>query len=310
MVVVFWEYRPSDVAAYAFMSLFALATLVHIVFLVWFRAWSFIPFIAGGICKSCGTPPLHPPPCFARPGKHPRVHADTHLWEGEIFGYYERAKAHDQPTILGPWILQDFLLLVAPPTLAASVYMSFGRIVMALDARDRAICFPRFMTKIYVLIDIICIFTQLIGAVLPASGTASGRRLSKIIVLAGLLVQLVVLLFFIMNSIAVHRRLKERPVSVMHLDPAVRWLGYLWVIEVAAVMLIIRSIVRGAEFMGGTDGFVSAHEAFIYVFDAVPMLEVMVGFVLLYPPRLVKETRQLKDIVPQRDPSFVELVEA
>lgn len=60
MVVVFWEYRPSDVGAYAMMSLFALATLIHIVFLIWFRAWSFIFFIAGGVCElDFPTPRAH-----------------------------------------------------------------------------------------------------------------------------------------------------------------------------------------------------------------------------------------------------------
>lgn len=51
MVVVFWEYRPSNVAAYLFLALFALATLAHLVYLVWLRAWGFIPLILGGICK-------------------------------------------------------------------------------------------------------------------------------------------------------------------------------------------------------------------------------------------------------------------
>jgi hypothetical protein len=52
MVVVFWEYRPSNVAGYVFLALFALATLAHLVYFVWLRAWRFIPFLLGGICKT------------------------------------------------------------------------------------------------------------------------------------------------------------------------------------------------------------------------------------------------------------------
>lgn len=52
MVVVFWEYRPNNVAAYLFLGLFAAATLGHLIYLIWLRAWTFVPFLLGGICKS------------------------------------------------------------------------------------------------------------------------------------------------------------------------------------------------------------------------------------------------------------------
>lgn len=52
MVVVFWEYRPSNAAAYAFLALFVLATLGHLIYFVWLRAWTFIPLMLGGVCKS------------------------------------------------------------------------------------------------------------------------------------------------------------------------------------------------------------------------------------------------------------------
>lgn len=51
-IVVFYEYQPSKPAGYAFMALFAIATLVHIGYLFKLRAWSFIPFILGGVGKS------------------------------------------------------------------------------------------------------------------------------------------------------------------------------------------------------------------------------------------------------------------
>ena len=60
MVVVFWEYRPSNVAAYTFLALFALATLGHLIYLILFRFWAFIPFFLGGICKP--LPPNFPNP--------------------------------------------------------------------------------------------------------------------------------------------------------------------------------------------------------------------------------------------------------
>ncbi len=63
MVVVFWEYRPSNAAAYLFLALFALATLGHLIYLVWFRAWTFIPLLLGGICEGPLSRPAYPATC-------------------------------------------------------------------------------------------------------------------------------------------------------------------------------------------------------------------------------------------------------
>ncbi|KAK4112675.1 RTA1-domain-containing protein [Canariomyces notabilis] len=283
MVVVFWEYRPSNIAAYIFLALFALATLAHVVYLIWLRAWTFIPFVLGGICQ--------------------------------VFGYFERAEAHSSPTALGPWILQNMLLLVSPPLLAATVYMSHGRIATALlegvtttnlsRNRDRgccsrccySLCCTCSPTKGYVLIDIVAIFTQLIGTVLPASGTPEAQRMSVIIVVVGLIAQVVALCVFIASGCArLHLRLKRDPShsKAMLADPGVNWIGYFVVLEIAAGMLLVRSIVRGVEYLQGTDGFVASHEVFIYVFDAVPMLVVMVAFLVLHPTRLVREVVRLE----------------
>jgi hypothetical protein len=205
------------------------------------------------------------------------------------------------------------LLLVAPPLLAATVYMSYGRVSTALmdgtathgSRRKERGCCARCCysccctcspTKGYVFVDIAAIFTQLIGTVLPASGTADAQRLSKIIVLVGLFAQLLALASFIIICGRLHARLRRNPAisRAMLSDPRVNWLGYLVVLEIAAVMLIVRSAVRGAEYVGGTDGFVASHEVFVYVFDAVAMLATMVGFLLLHPSRLVREVVRLE----------------
>lgn len=51
--IVFFQYRPNQAAAGAFIALFGLATLGHLVYFFWLRAWSFIPFLIGGVCESC-----------------------------------------------------------------------------------------------------------------------------------------------------------------------------------------------------------------------------------------------------------------
>ena len=49
MVVVFYQYRPSQTAGYAFLALFSLTSLAHIIYLFTLRAFWFTPFLLGGI---------------------------------------------------------------------------------------------------------------------------------------------------------------------------------------------------------------------------------------------------------------------
>ncbi|KAL1887991.1 hypothetical protein Sste5346_009873, partial [Sporothrix stenoceras] len=105
----------------------------------------------------------------------------------EAFGYYGRFWASSEPDLGGPFILQNLLLLAAPPFIAATMYMSFGSITIALEGAKDALISPRWLTKIYVLIDIGCVVTQVMGAVLPASGDPSAVALSKKVLIGGLI---------------------------------------------------------------------------------------------------------------------------
>ncbi|KAI0008996.1 hypothetical protein F4779DRAFT_411773 [Xylariaceae sp. FL0662B] len=146
--IVFFEYRPNKAAGYAFVALFALASLGHLICTFWHRAWFCIPFVLGGI--------------------------------SETFGYYGRALASETPAKAGPFIMQNILILAGAPFLAATIYMSLGRVIIALEATRYSILNVRWMTKIYVLIDIACIFSQFIGAAIPASGHADAIRKGRV----------------------------------------------------------------------------------------------------------------------------------
>ncbi|KUJ13208.1 RTA1 like protein, partial [Mollisia scopiformis] len=254
--IVFFEYRPNKAAGYTFTILFGLAAFCHLIYLFWKRAWFFIPFFLGGIA--------------------------------ETFGYYGRALASSNPTKVGPFIQQNLLILVATPFLAASVYMSLGRIITALQAQQHSLISIRWMTKIYVLIDVGCIISQFIGATLPASGDPALIERARIILLGGLVTQIVALSLFILTCWHVHRRVKKDPPSILVKNPEVRWERHLRAIEVITLLMIVRGVVRTVEYLQGAGGYVVSHEAFLYACDAGPMFVVMIIFLLVYPGRLVR----------------------
>ncbi|RYP73561.1 hypothetical protein DL770_007751 [Monosporascus sp. CRB-9-2] len=254
--IVFFEYRPNKAAGNAFVILFGLASLAHLLCMVRFRAWFCIPLLLGGI--------------------------------SETFGYHARATASDNPVKTGPFIMQNLLILAGAPFLAATIYMVLGRVIVALEAQRHSILNVRWMTKIYVLIDIACIFSQFIGAAMPASGEPDAFVKARIILIAGLVTQLVALSVFIATCWQVHRRLMRDPPSLV---AAISWQRYFWVIEAMTVLMIVRGVVRALEYLQGEHGFVISHEIFIYLFDAGPMFLVMLALLVWHPGWLIRRIR-------------------
>lgn len=211
--------------------------------------------------------------------------------KGEVFGYYGRTWSSNNPDIAGPFILQNLLLLASPPFLAATIYMSYGRIITGIRAQKYSLISPRWMTKIYVLIDIGCVVSQVMGSVLPASGEQSSIELSKKILLGGLITQVVALGFFILTCWHAHGRIKRNPNDGILSDPSISWQNHFRVLELVTLILIIRSVVRTIEYLQGVDGFVASHELFIFLFDAFLMWLIMVAFLILHPGRLVRDAR-------------------
>ncbi|KAI1450612.1 RTA1-domain-containing protein [Annulohypoxylon stygium] len=252
--IVFFEYRPNQAAGYTFVALFALASLGHLICIFWHRAWFCIPFILGGI--------------------------------SETFGYYGRALASDKPAKTGAFIMQNLLILAGAPFLAATIYMSLGRVIISLEATRHSILNVRWMTEIYVLIDIACIFSQFIGAAMPASGEPDAIRKGRIILIAGLVTQFVALSVFIITSGLVHVRLRREPPDLYLGNHSVSWQKYFWTIEAITVLMVVRSIVRTVEYLQGGGGFVISHEIFIYLFDAAPMFLVMLALFICHPGAL------------------------
>ncbi|CAK7225372.1 hypothetical protein SEUCBS140593_005882 [Sporothrix eucalyptigena] len=158
--------------------------------------------------------------------------------------------------------------------------------------QKEALISPRWLTKIYVLIDIGCVVSQIIGAVLPASGDPSSIALSKKVLLGGLITQVVALSFFILTCWHAHEQIKRRPDYELPVDPSISWQNHFRALELVTAILILRSVVRAIEFLQGEDGFVASHEVFIYVFDALLVFLIMLVFLILHPGRLIRSARQ------------------
>ncbi|CCF38213.1 RTM1 [Colletotrichum higginsianum] len=261
--IVFYHYRPNGEAGWAFLVLFAIGVLGHIGYMFWLRSWHFIPFILGGV--------------------------------GEAFGYYGRAKAHEDPTHVGSFILQNLLILGSPPLFAATIYMSLGRIIIALDLRRHTMISPRLTAFFYVVVDISCFVTQVFGAVMPASGDPDGIKMAKTLIMSGLIAQLAVISLFTLSCWHSHRCAQREASELNATRAGIQWRKYYLMTYAVASLMFVRSLVRGIEYLQGEDGFIMTHEVFLYLFDAVPMVAIMSLYLWIHPGRLVRDISRIKE---------------
>lgn len=188
------------------------------------------------------------------------------------------------------------LILASAPLLAASIYMTLGRLIRALNAVDHAFLSPRWTTKIYILIDIGSFITQMMGTAMQASGVPAGLKTGNTIVIAGLGVQLGAFAVFITSVAIFHRRLVLEPteMSMEHKS----WRRYMWMLYAVSGLIIVRSVFRLVEFTEGSNGYLYKTEVFVYIFDASLMFAVVVIMAVLNPGLLLRAARKTERGIP------------
>lgn len=206
--------------------------------------------------------------------------------------------------------MTDLSASLAPSFVAAACYAAFGRIVWwVAPASERTLrtlwCPPRFVTLLFVTLDLLSFFVQLLGAGYAAtsiqddalSARERDERLDKgmATMRVGLWLQLVCFLTFAVvgaRFLLVSRRWSASPAR--NNTPHVRWEELSWAVNAAATLVLVRILVlflpapacaclppsqvrtiyRVFEFSGGGDtpGYVRSHEWLFWVFDGLPML--------------------------------------
>ncbi|KAJ0347491.1 hypothetical protein COL154_011829 [Colletotrichum chrysophilum] len=213
---------------------------------------------------------------------------------GEAFGYYGRAKASENPLAVGPFIMQNLLILGSPPLFAATIYMSLGRIIIALDLRRHAAISPRLTAFFYVVVDIGCFVSQVFGSIMPASGDPSAIDLSRKIIMGGLLAQLGVICLFALSCAHSHRWAKREAPNLNATHAGINWNKYYLMTYGVALLMFVRSLVRGIEYLQGEGGYIIKHEFFVYAVDAALMVAIMALYLWIHPGRLVRDLARYK----------------
>ncbi|KAL6880730.1 RTA1 like domain-containing protein [Trichoderma novae-zelandiae] len=243
----FYRYTPSVAAAVIFCILFFASTVIHFIQMWKTKSWYLTPLVIG---------------CFF-----------------EFVGFAGRAvSGAEKPGCwtLGPYITQSMFILLAPALFAASIYMVLGRIILLVDGQDHSIIKRQWLTKIFVTGDVICFLLLSAGGGILAtgSGNPSTADTGNNVIIAGLVLQLIWFGIFVVIAAVFHIRMRSIP-TVRSQQPECRWQVYLQALYVASGLIIVRNLFRVIEYAQGQGGYLLQNEAFIYVFDALPMLVVV-----------------------------------
>ncbi|OAA75984.1 RTA1 like protein [Akanthomyces lecanii RCEF 1005] len=267
-----WHYIPNRPAAVIFVVLFACATAYHTFVLFKHRLWFCLPFVIGGFF--------------------------------ETIGYVGRFLAYDKTGELIPYMLQSIFLLLAPILFAASLYMTLGRVIRAVDGDQFSMIRSKWITAIFVTGDIVSFMIQGGGAgILVKADSASSQNTGQNIIVSGLIFQILIFGIFCVVSLSFHLRFARKGLVNCYLD--IPWSSVLVMLYATSGLVMLRNIFRVVEYAMGQDGYLLSTEWCVYVFDGVLMFLAVALFATRYPNRLYPRDRadtamELIDPVEQR----------
>ena len=211
----------------------------------------------------------------------------------EVVGFVARADSHYHLDVKTPFIIQTLLIFLAPILLSASVYMFLGRIIIAAGGQQFSFIRVTWLTKIFVVGDIVCFLVQAGGAsILVNSDSASTINNAQNIILGGLALQIMFFALFLSVAIVWEVRVRSQPLWTLCAESGLLLGRTLLSLYLVGVFITIRSIYRLAEYKSGQNGYFSSNEWPAYAFDAFLMAVVMAIALFWYTVELRPKGRR------------------
>ncbi|KAH9944345.1 RTA1 like protein [Epithele typhae] len=261
-----YGYTPSKESGLAFVVLFGITTLLHTFQATRAKAWWLFPtaVIAGA---------------------------------AEVVGWAARIQSASNPFSFHPYIIQITVLVLAPTPFVAALFIGLRRIVTHVGPQYSRLT-PRWYSRIFLSVDILCLLITGGGGGLAATGPTnpSAVKTGSDIILVGLGIQIFSLtVFCTLMAEFVWRRANERPYhkEVTRGFPMDRNVKFLLAgITLSTFFIYVRSIYRIIEFAGGFNGKIAHTEWLFIVFDGVMITLGMFTLNVFHPGRLLKKSEE------------------
>jgi hypothetical protein len=217
--------------------------------------------------------------------------------------------------------MQSILLLVAPALFAASIYIILGRIILLTDGERHSLIRQKWLTKIFVAGDVLSFLVQSGGGGIQSMQTLTSMHTGETLIIVGLFLQLAFFGFFVVVAGLFHWRLiRANPLDSFRTHASdgletsgftsktavlsepthasfsqqrlnvndLPWKRHLYALYGSSALILVRSLFRVIEYLQGNSGYLLRHEVFLYVFDALLMLGVLVLFNWIHPSEVTE----------------------
>lgn len=169
--------------------------------------------------------------------------------------------------------------------------MILGRLIRHIDGEKYSLIRTTRLTKLFVLGDVLSFLMQGGGAGILSGanhGSASHAQkqinLGQNVIIGGLIVQVIFFGSFVVVAALFHTRARKAT-HIRALE--VPWERCMYLLYGTSALVFVRSIFRVIEYAQGNAGFIMRHEVFLYLFDSVLMLGVMVLMNVVHPGELL-----------------------
>ena len=193
----------------------------------------------------------------------------------------------------GYFIASFIIILVTPNIFAYCNYATVGRLLPSLSTRPGPKTWLRIpiitdshgvfralrIAKFFVMADVAAFLVQVSAAAFLTSSNTTTQSYGVDVVEVGLALALSFIGLFFFVTVFVY----ASSTYEIRSHPQYGDIKKLYISLFATItMLLIRSIYRMVEFVGGNSSYVASHEVYFYLFDCLPML-VACGFYAAFP---------------------------
>lgn len=245
-----YNYVPSRDVGIAFVVLFAISTVAHIVQAVRFRMWWLFP-----TAVFCGA--------------------------FELVGWSARLYSSANPRALVPFEIQISATITGPTPLIAANFVILEYIIKTLGPRYSRLS-PKLYTILFCSSDAVSLTIQGVGGAVAAIAAGNGKNptTGSTIMLAGIIMQMVAItLFVIFSSEFLLRYVYDRPLKLpaddlerhqaiayqLGMDPRMKL--SLYAMGFSTTCLFIRAIYRTVELTDGWNGKIISTQLYFNVLD-------------------------------------------
>ncbi|KIP04558.1 hypothetical protein PHLGIDRAFT_109410 [Phlebiopsis gigantea 11061_1 CR5-6] len=219
-------------------------------------------------------------------------------------GVYTIWPLRSNPDSITLYAIYNFFATLSPCGFIAAEYVLLGWLARWLNADCHLLIPPSKITLVFVLSDVSTFLTQAAGGGISASGGSNASMGAKI-VLVGLILQLVLFVFFtLVFARFIHRVYNYEP-SIWSRDRNEKWYNN-WrtlalIMFISQIGVIVRSVYRCIELSEGHAGPFTRTEIYLFVLDLAPLLVAIGVYIPFWPGRFTPNG------LPERRPDFEEV---